>query len=220
MSDGRIFECDGIQYRFSLVVPLNQTHRTTEPRFKMKCQELSLGDKIGLGVCGGFMFMTCVFPCILAYFSPFHFERMVTVLINCCKAIRNLFCCYWKEPLRYTPLPTRVRPTTTYDDFDNSSTTWPRPPVRPLTTPDGSTPRRGFLAWTKSLFSKSNQQQQLVTSETATTEFAASTRSRELNMGDSVLHYTLPMSDVENAPPVRGTAYRRNTEETLPVYRM
>ncbi|KAK3812734.1 MAG: hypothetical protein JOS17DRAFT_795708 [Linnemannia elongata] len=231
--EGRIFECDGIQYRFSLVVPLNQTHRTTEPDFEMTCNELSWGGKIFMGVFYGFigtiLFLFVIFPVTCNYLSLYH-PRFKVVVANVGAFIWNLVTC-WRNPKIYRRMPIRegrvgeggpsqtrtARGVTSIIPVPSRSSAT----ILPITTSDGpdttpltnQAPRRSFFAWTKSLFSRS--QPLPTTSETTTTdERPSSTEPRGTHMTESTL------TDVEIARPGRSLTWKRETEETLPSYRM
>ncbi|OAQ27165.1 hypothetical protein K457DRAFT_33918 [Linnemannia elongata AG-77] len=222
--EDHIFECDGIKYRFSLVVPLNQTHRTTEPDFTMKCNETHSWYNIfmlvfwSLAVIYWSMFV--IIPSIFNYFSPYHYSRWKVVLVNVGAFVWNLATC-WRSPKSYQSMPTRGSSQTSTTSGVTTITPVPlepSTPVLPLTTLDGPdsttstnlSPRRGFFAWTKSLFSRN----QPTTSETTTThEQRSSTEPRESRMSESTL------TDVEMARPVWNLTWRRGTEETLTPYR-
>ena len=63
------YECDGIQYRLSLVVPLNQTLRSTEPSFEFQCNEWPLWAKIATGAFFGIIIASTCLVCLCKYLS-------------------------------------------------------------------------------------------------------------------------------------------------------
>ncbi|KAK5816248.1 hypothetical protein F5H01DRAFT_202526 [Linnemannia elongata] len=218
--EDHIFECDGIKYRFSLVVPLNQTHRTTEPNFTMKCNVALPWYSIVVAVMYCYWITFIIFPSIFNHISPYHYSWWKVVFVNVGTFVWNLATC-WRSPKSYQSMPTRGSSQTSTTSGVTTITPVPlepSTPVLPLTTLDGPdsttstnlSPRRGFFAWTKSLFSRN----QPTTSETTTAhERRSSTEPRESRMSESTL------TDVEMARPVRNLTWRRGTEETLTPYR-
>ncbi|KAF9141264.1 hypothetical protein BG015_001355, partial [Linnemannia schmuckeri] len=61
---------------------------------------------------------------------------------------------------------------------------------------------------------------QPATSEITNTGLPTSTESRENDMTESTIRDTSRLRDIEMARPVRNTTWKRNTDETLPLYRM
>ncbi|KAK3812735.1 MAG: hypothetical protein JOS17DRAFT_779498 [Linnemannia elongata] len=99
------FECSGIAYRVILLTPLNETDRTTEPKFTVSCQAEPLAD---LTVTLVFVTLILTSPCLFEVFTrrcPFACEWIATVIWNILVLIYNLY--NWRDPAKYEPLPKR-----------------------------------------------------------------------------------------------------------------
>ncbi|KAG0251840.1 hypothetical protein BGZ95_006803, partial [Linnemannia exigua] len=219
--------CDGIPYRVTLMVPLNQTHRTTEPKFQMKCNEMTPSATIVMIVTytfvGMVVFFVLIFPPILKYFSPFHHSRMLVITENGLIRFYNIF--HRSNPIRLSPWPTREPSPRSSPSPPSRLASSSTRPVLPLTTADspdgmlatGSTPRRGFFARVKSLFSI---KQQSARSETRVIDVSTTSETQESDMEQSRTTSTPHARDVEMAMPTRTTTRDPDSDDTLPPYRM
>ncbi|KAK3816718.1 MAG: hypothetical protein J3R72DRAFT_461145 [Linnemannia gamsii] len=220
------FECDGIPYRVTLMVPLNQTHRTTEPKFQMKCNEWTPAATNSLVVIITFVALVIffsIFPPILKHFSPFHHSRMVAITGNGLVRFYNIF--HRSDPARLTPWPIRESSVRLSSSSSSPSVSSSTRQVLPLTTADspdsvpatGSTPGRGFFARIKSLCSIKQQSSR---SEARVIDVSTTTESREGDMGESRTRSTPRASVVEMAMPTRTTTHTPGSIDTLPPYRI
>ncbi|KAG9071250.1 hypothetical protein KI688_008796 [Linnemannia hyalina] len=99
------FECGGIAYKIIPLTLLNETDRTTEPKFTVTCQSVSL---LEFFLIVALLVLLLSIPGLFEIFQrrmPFTYAWITTVLCNILVLIHNLF--NRQDPAEYWPLPKR-----------------------------------------------------------------------------------------------------------------
>ncbi|KAK5816247.1 hypothetical protein F5H01DRAFT_343999 [Linnemannia elongata] len=108
------FVCDDFAYKVVPITPLNETDRTTEPKFTVSCQSDGSLFEIFLALSVPFLAYALFYLCIvLSYSDPVGifkqtifsaYSWITTIICNIFFSIRNFFI--RQNPAKYWPLPT------------------------------------------------------------------------------------------------------------------